>query len=107
MLPSEGAEIFSTGVLRSTAVAVKTTRFESIASVRIKPGRPPYWAGPAETGMSGVNHASIEVVSRPAHDVTVALVFRALTLEPELLPSLLPADALPDVLKERIQQRAN
>ena len=51
--------------------------------------------------------ASIEVVSRPAHDVTVALVFRALTLEPELLPSLLPADALPDVLKERIQQRAN
>lgn len=51
--------------------------------------------------------ASIEVVSRPAHDVTVALVFRALTLEPELLPSLLPADALPDVLKQRIQQRAN
>lgn len=51
--------------------------------------------------------ASIEVVSRPAHDVTVALVFRALTLEPELLPSLLPADALPDALKERIHQRAN
>lgn len=51
--------------------------------------------------------ASIEVVSRPAHDVTVALVFRALTLEPELLPSLLPADALPDALKERIHERAN
>ncbi len=51
--------------------------------------------------------APIEVVSRPAHDVTVAVVFRALTLEPELLPSLLPADALPDALKERIHQRAN
>lgn len=51
--------------------------------------------------------ASITVVSRPPHDVTVALVFRALTLEPELLPSLLPADALPDVIKERIRQRVH
>lgn len=51
--------------------------------------------------------ASITVVSRPAHDVTVALVFRALTLEPELLPRLLPADALPDAIKDRVHQRAN
>ena len=51
--------------------------------------------------------ASITVVSRPSHDVTVALVFRALTLEPELLPSLLPADALPEVIKERIRQRVH
>jgi MOSC domain-containing protein YiiM len=51
--------------------------------------------------------ASITVVSRPQHDVTVALVFRALTLEPELLPRLLPADALPDAIRDRVHQRAN
>ncbi|MCX8562078.1 MOSC domain-containing protein [Mycolicibacterium mucogenicum] len=51
--------------------------------------------------------ASITVVSRPAHDVTVALVFRAMTLEPELLPTLLPADALPAAIKDRIRQRAD
>ena len=34
----------------------------------------------------------IRVVHRPAHDVTVSLVFRALTLEPELLPRLLAAE---------------
>jgi len=39
----------------------------------------------------------IVVSHRPAHDVTVALVFRALTREPELLPSILPAvDDLPE-----------
>lgn len=37
----------------------------------------------------------VEVVSRPEHDVTVALTFRALTTEPELLPRLLVATALP------------
>jgi MOSC domain-containing protein YiiM len=42
----------------------------------------------------------IEVVHRPDHDVTVALVFRALLVEPELLPRLLVADALPAELKE-------
>jgi len=51
--------------------------------------------------------ASITVVSRPSHDVTVALVFRALTLEPELLPRLLPAEALPELIKERIRQRVH
>lgn len=34
------------------------------------------------------------IVHRPAHGVTVAQVFRALTLEPELLPSILAADDL-------------
>lgn len=38
----------------------------------------------------------ITVLSRPDHDVTVGLTFRALTTEPELLPALLAADALPD-----------
>jgi len=33
-------------------------------------------------------------VHRPGHDVTVALTFRALLVEPELLPRLLVADAL-------------
>jgi len=38
---------------------------------------------------------AIRILSRPSHDVTIALVFRAMTLEPELLPRLLVADALP------------
>lgn len=38
----------------------------------------------------------VEIVHRPDHDVSVALVFRAMTLEPELLPRLLVADALPE-----------
>ncbi|HEY5846554.1 MAG TPA: MOSC domain-containing protein, partial [Microlunatus sp.] len=33
----------------------------------------------------------VEVVHRPEHDVTVALVFRALTTERDLLPALLSA----------------
>jgi MOSC domain-containing protein YiiM len=33
----------------------------------------------------------IEVVHRPDHEVTVSLVFRALTTAPALLPDLLPA----------------
>jgi len=47
----------------------------------------------------------IEVVHRPDHDVTVALSFRALTIEPDLLPRLLAADALPGELKELARRR--
>lgn len=36
----------------------------------------------------------VTVVHRPAHGVTVAQVFRALTLEPELMPSILATDEL-------------
>jgi MOSC domain-containing protein YiiM len=43
----------------------------------------------------------LTVVHRPAHGVTVARVFRALTLEPELLPSILAADELEEEAKER------
>jgi MOSC domain-containing protein YiiM len=39
---------------------------------------------------------AIEVIHRPGHDVTIALVFRALTLERDLLPRILAADALPE-----------
>jgi MOSC domain-containing protein YiiM len=45
------------------------------------------------------------VVDRPNHDVTIGLVFRALMLEPELLPQLLDVDALPDEIKELARRR--
>ena len=48
---------------------------------------------------------SLEVVYRPEHEVSVAICFRALTLEPELLPQLLAADALPDDSREVAQRR--
>jgi MOSC domain-containing protein YiiM len=38
---------------------------------------------------------AIEVVDRPAHDVTIGIVFRALTREPLLLERVLAAGALP------------
>jgi MOSC domain-containing protein YiiM len=47
----------------------------------------------------------VEIVHRPGHDVTVALVFRAMTREPELLPRLLAADALPEETKELARRR--
>lgn len=47
----------------------------------------------------------VEIVHRPAHDVTVALSFRAMTREPELLPRLLVADALPEEDRESIRRR--
>lgn len=42
----------------------------------------------------------VAVESRPEHDVTVAVTFRALTTEPDLLPLLLAAGALPDDIRE-------
>ena len=47
----------------------------------------------------------IEIVSRPDHDVTVSVSFRALTIEPDLLPRLLAADALPRELKDLARRR--
>lgn len=47
----------------------------------------------------------ITVTHRPDHDVTVALTFRALTREPDLLPRLLPATALPKEDRARIERR--
>ncbi|MGW1029359.1 MOSC domain-containing protein [Streptomyces sp. NPDC002577] len=47
----------------------------------------------------------VEIVHRPDHDVTVALVFRAMTLEPDLLPRLLAADALPQADRELARRR--
>ncbi|MFF3172306.1 MOSC domain-containing protein [Streptomyces sp. NPDC057900] len=49
----------------------------------------------------------VEIVHRPDHDVTVALVFRAMTLEGDLLPRLLVADALPEEEKELVRRRTS
>jgi MOSC domain-containing protein YiiM len=47
----------------------------------------------------------IVVEHRPAHEVTIGTVFRAITTEPELLPRLLDADELPDEAKDRARRR--
>jgi MOSC domain-containing protein YiiM len=49
---------------------------------------------------------AIEVISRPDHTVTVGTVFRAMMVEPSLLPSLAVADALPDKIKQKIAKRS-
>ncbi|HEV7650599.1 MAG TPA: MOSC domain-containing protein [Actinophytocola sp.] len=47
----------------------------------------------------------VVVTHRPAHDVTVELTFRALTLDSDLLPRLLVADALPAADLARVRRR--
>jgi MOSC domain-containing protein YiiM len=47
----------------------------------------------------------VEITYRPSHDVTVAMTFKALTTEPELLPLLLAADAMPDDVKALASKR--
>jgi MOSC domain-containing protein YiiM len=47
----------------------------------------------------------IEVTHRPAHDVTIAVCFRAVTTEADLLPRLLAAEALPREMRELAQRR--
>lgn len=47
----------------------------------------------------------VEVIARPDHDITVELTFRALTREPELLPRLLEAPALPEEERQRASRR--
>jgi MOSC domain-containing protein YiiM len=47
----------------------------------------------------------IKVVSRPEHDVTVTLAFRAFTTEPALMPRLLAAQALPSEDKALVRKR--
>lgn len=47
----------------------------------------------------------VEIVHRPDHEVTVALAFRALTREPDLLPHLLAAEALPPDIKKMVHKR--
>ncbi|MFD5322030.1 MOSC domain-containing protein [Streptomyces sp. NPDC127098] len=47
----------------------------------------------------------VEITHRPEHGVTVAVTFRAVTLEPELLPRLSAADALPEEIRELVDRR--
>lgn len=49
---------------------------------------------------------SVEVVERPGHGVTIGFVYRALMLEPRLLPDVLAADALADEVKQLARKRA-
>ncbi|MEV0081697.1 hypothetical protein [Saccharopolyspora sp. NPDC050642] len=44
-------------------------------------------------------------MAHPDHDVTVGMVFRALTTQPELLPGLLAAEELPEDVKARAVAR--
>jgi MOSC domain-containing protein YiiM len=55
----------------------------------------------------GSVHAGDEVVvtDRPAHEVTVGQVFRALTREPELLERLVDVEALPDDIRKLARER--
>ncbi|MCQ4082627.1 MOSC domain-containing protein [Streptomyces sp. RB6PN25] len=47
----------------------------------------------------------ITVLDRPDHDVSISVVFRALTGEPELLTRLLGVDALPEEDRARVRKR--
>ncbi|GAA4576963.1 MOSC domain-containing protein [Micromonospora coerulea] len=47
----------------------------------------------------------VEVVARPAHGVTIGEVFRATSLEPELLPRLLDVADLPESIREKARRR--
>jgi len=48
---------------------------------------------------------AIEVIHRPAHDMTVAMSFRALTTEPELLAQLAEIEAFPPEDRARVRAR--
>ncbi len=47
----------------------------------------------------------VEILHRPGHAVTIAVVFRAVTTEPELLPRLLAAEALPAEIRSQALRR--
>jgi MOSC domain-containing protein YiiM len=47
----------------------------------------------------------VEVVHRPAHGVTSALTFRALTTEPDLVPRLADVGALAEEIREKVARR--
>lgn len=74
-------------VKRFTAAAKPGTYLRVIEPGRIQAGDP------------------IAVEHRPGHDVTVALTFRALTTESELLPRLPAVGALPDEIKDLARKR--
>ncbi len=68
-------------------------------------GRPGAYLRVIREGDIGAGDA-IDVVSRPAHGVTSALVSRAILREPQLLSTAQQAPELPDELRVWIQERA-
>ncbi|GAA4443365.1 MOSC domain-containing protein [Actinokineospora soli] len=50
---------------------------------------------------------AVEVVHRPDHGLTVGEVFRAVTLEPELLPRLVDVAELPAHIREQARKRVD
>jgi MOSC domain-containing protein YiiM len=68
-------------------------------------GRPGAYLRVVEEGDIGPGDR-IEVVSRPAHGVTSALVSRAILTEPELLGAAIEATELPGGLREWMEERA-
>jgi MOSC domain-containing protein YiiM len=68
-------------------------------------GRPGAYLRVVREGDIGAGDG-IEVVSRPVHGVTSALVSRALVGEPELLPAALEASELPEDLRAWMAERA-
>ncbi|MGH3639200.1 MAG: MOSC domain-containing protein [Mycobacterium sp.] len=49
---------------------------------------------------------AVELVARPDHGITIAFVYRAMMLEPDLMPDVLDADALPADLRKLALRRA-
>ncbi|AFM19805.1 hypothetical protein Mycch_5119 [Mycolicibacterium chubuense NBB4] len=45
---------------------------------------------------------AIEVIARPDHTVTIGMVFRAMMLDPGLMPALAVADALPEKIMRKV-----
>lgn len=71
----------------------------------IRAARPGAYLRVIEAGQIKRNDP-IEIILTPDHDVTVALCFRAFTLEPALLPHLAPAaTALPEEIQAQIGRR--
>jgi MOSC domain-containing protein YiiM len=68
-------------------------------------GRPGAYLRVIEEGDIGAGDP-IDVVSRPAHGITSALVSRAILLEPELLSAAQQAPELPGELRSWLQERA-
>jgi len=68
-------------------------------------GRPGAYLRVVREGDIGAGD-QIDILSRPAHGVTSALVSRALLVEPQLLPDALKAPELPAGLRDWMQERA-
>src|SRR3954447_4525625 len=68
-------------------------------------GRPGAYLRVVQEGDLGAADA-VEVISRPEHGVTSALVARAILREPELLPAAVQAPELPEELRAWMRSRA-